>query len=66
MVLCVDIQHVLPSCHDPLGRYGYELEYKSLYAACFLEPESLGVESTHNGPVEIVYQCGKNGKSAAH
>ena len=59
MVLCVDIQHVLPSRHDPLGRYRDESEDKSLYATCLLEPESLGIKSAHDGLVEIVYQCGK-------
>ena len=62
MVLCVDIQHMLPCCHDPLGRYGYESENKSLYTTRFLESESLGVKSAHDGLVEIVYQCRKQKK----
>ena len=44
MVLCVDIQHMLPCSKNPLGWYWYELEDKSLYATCLLEPEGLGVE----------------------
>ena len=62
MVLCVDIQYVLPCSHDPLGRYGNESENKSLYATRFLESESLGVEPTHDGLVEIAYQCSKQKK----
>ena len=59
MLLCVDIQHVLPCCYDPLGRYGDEAEDKSLYATRFLEPESLGVKLANDGLIEIVYQCRK-------
>ncbi len=58
-VLCVDIQHVLPCSHDPLGRYGDESEDKSLYATRFLEPKSLGVKLANDGLIEIVYQCRK-------
>ena len=61
-VFCVDIQHVLPCCHDPLGRYGDETEDKSLYATRFLEPESLGVKLANDGLIEIVYQCRKQKK----
>ena len=50
---------MLPCSKNPLGRYGDEPEYKSLYATCLLEPESLGVKSSHDGPVEIVNQCSK-------
>ena len=64
MLLCVDIQHVLPCCYDPLGRYGDEAEDKSLYATRFLEPESLGVKPAHDGLVEIVYQCSKQKKDS--
>ena len=42
-----------------LFRSGDEAEDKSLYATRFLEPESLGVKSVHDGLVEIVYQCRK-------
>ena len=63
-VLCVDIQHVLPCSHDPLGRYGDESEDKSLYATRFLEPKSLGVKPAHDGLVEIVYQCSKQKKDS--
>ena len=59
VVLRVDIQHVSPCGHDPLGRYGDESEDKSLYATRLLEPERLGVKPAHNGLVEIAYQCGK-------
>ena len=44
VVLRVDIQHVSPCGHDPLGRYGDESEDKSLYATRLLEPERLGVK----------------------
>ena len=37
----IDIQHVLPCCHDPLGRYGDEAEDKSLYATRSLSPKAL-------------------------
>ena len=63
-VLCVDIQHVLPCSHDPLGRYGDESEDKSLDATRFLEPKSLGVKPAHDGLVEIVYQCSKQKKDS--
>ena len=63
-VFCVDIRHVLPCCHDPLGRYGDEAEDKSLYATRFLEPKSLGVKPAHDGLVEIVYQCSKQKKDS--
>ena len=43
-IFCIDMQHVLPCGHDPLGRYGDQAEDKSLYATPFLEPESLGVK----------------------
>ena len=62
MVLCVDIQHMLPCCHDPLGRYGDEFKDKSLYTTRLLESESLGVKSAHYGLVEVVYQCCKQKK----
>ena len=63
-VFCVDIQHVLPCCHVPLGRYGDEAEDKSLYATSFLEPESLGVKLANDGLIEIVYQCRKQKKDS--
>ena len=61
-VFCVDIQHVSPCCHDPLGSYWDEAEDKSLYATCYLEPESLGVKLANDGLIEIVYQCRKQKK----
>ena len=56
-VFCVDIQHVSPCCHDPLGRYWDEAEDKNLNATRFLEPESLGVKLANDGLIEIVYEC---------
>ena len=64
VVLRVDIQHVSPCGHDPLGRYGDESEDKSLYATRFLEAKSLGVKPAHDGLVEIVYQCSKQKKDS--
>ena len=62
MVIGIDIQHVLPCRHDPLGRYRDESEDKRLYAARLLEPESLGVKSAQDCLVEIVYQGSKQKK----
>ena len=58
-IFSIDTQHVLPCCHDPLGRYGDEAEDKSLCATRFLGPESLGVKLANDGLIEIVYQCRK-------
>ena len=47
-VFCIDIQHVLPCCHDPLGRYGDEAEDKSLYATCLLDGSDNYLELVQN------------------
>ncbi len=61
-VLRVDVLYVLPCIQNPLGRYRYEPEDKSLYAARPLESESLGIKPAHDVLVEIVYQGSKQKK----
>ena len=59
IIACVDIEHKLPCCPNPLCRHGYELEHERLYSAGDFKVESLYVEPLHDGLVKITYDCSK-------
>ena len=53
IIACVDIEHKLPCCPNPLCRHRYELEHERLYSAGGFKVESLYVKPLHDGLVKI-------------
>ncbi len=59
IIACVDIEHKLPCCPNPLCRHRYELEHERLYSAGGFKVESLYVKPLHDCLVKITYDCSK-------
>ena len=54
---CVDVQSERPCCPYPFCGHADELEDESLDTAGLLQSEGFRVESAHEEPVEVAYEC---------